>query len=280
MRKADFTKKFLTYLLALAFGLYIVFPLFIQFVTSFQTEKSLAALSWPTWSPLPRSWSLFNYSKIFISPLFINCIWNSIKISIVCMALSVTISSFSGYAFSKLRFKYKNNLYVLILFFRMIPGMAMAIPYFIMARQLNMYDNTAFVGLTVATGILPFLIWLSKGYFDLVPIELEEAAMVDGCTRIGAFLRITLPLTVTGMAVVGVFSFISAWGAFLYPLLLTGLKAKPVIVLIAPLAGAGATVDIPILAAQGMVAVIPVLILAFVFQKFLLKGLTAGALKR
>jgi len=195
------------------------------------------------------------------------------------MIISLTIGTLAAYGFSRYRFPGRGALLLFYLVIRMFPVVLLIIPLFIMMRNLNLLDSRFGLALAYTTFLLPLCIWLMKGFFDAIPVDLEEAARIDGCTRLTALIRVVLPLARSGIVATAVFIAIAAWNEFLFALMLTtsqGSRTWPV-----GLQLMVGEFQLPwgALSAGGIISIIPVIIFFSFVQQALIRGLTAGAVK-
>jgi multiple sugar transport system permease protein len=208
----------------------------------------------------------------------------SLKNSVLVAGLSTVIATLLGvpaaWAFSRFRVRAKKDLLFFILSTRFMPPVVVVIPIFLMYRDLALIDTKLGLILIYAAFNLPFTIWMMKGFVDEVPSEYEDAAMLDGYSRIEAFHRFTLPLLVPGIAATAVFALIFSWNEFVFAVFLTSSEsARTAPPAIAGLIG-GTTIDWGLVAASAMVFAAPVLLFAFLVRKHLVAGVTLGAVRR
>jgi multiple sugar transport system permease protein len=161
---------------------------------------------------------------------------------------------------------------------QLLPPIAIVIPLYTLLRRFDLLDTRIGLILVYQSFILPLTVWLLRGYFASIPPELEDAARIDGCTRLGALLRIVLPLSSPGLVSVIVFAFIAAWNEYLYAFIYTNVDAKTLPVLIGEFS-TKLGLEYLRIAAAGVLASIPPVVLALIFQRFLIRGLTSGAVK-
>jgi len=194
------------------------------------------------------------------------------------MLLSLAIGSSAGYALSRFDLRIGNALLVLILALRMVPPLVAAIPLYVIMRNLGLLDTHLALILLHSTFQVPFTVWLMRGFFADIPRDVEEAAMVDGCSTLGVLTRISLPLVAPGLTVTAVFIFLFSFNEFLYSLLFSGTTAKTM-----PVTVAGYITGRQILwgqmAAGGVALVIPALVIISLFQQYLVRGFTFGLIK-
>lgn len=194
--------------------------------------------------------------------------------------LSVVAGSMAGYALARIRIKGAATFGVLILMSRGVPPIALAVPMFLVARKLGVTDMHITLILAYCTFLIPYVMWLMRGFFMGLPKELEEAAMLDGCSRFGAFIKIIIPISLPGIISTLIFSVILAWEELLFALVLTNRNASTIPVAIAGIAGDTVNgANWGALTAVGTMMVVPVVIFALLVQKWLIKGLADGATK-
>jgi multiple sugar transport system permease protein len=206
-------------------------------------------------------------------------IGNSLAAATATALLNVVLGTFAGYSFARLRFPGRTTLMFLYLGSRMVPGIALIVPLYLVIQRLGLLDNLLALVITYLTFTLPFTIWLLKSYFQGIPRELEEAALVDGCTWLGMVRRVLVPSAVPGLVAAAMFAFMTAWNDYLFAVILTSSMAAKT----APVVVAGFATDVTtertLMAAGGVLAVIPPLVLAFLFQRLIVQGLVSGAVK-
>jgi len=204
---------------------------------------------------------------------------NSLIIAGFSTLASVILGVFAAYAFSRFPIGGKNDLLFFILSTRMLPGVVVTIPLFLLYRQLHLHDTHLGMILLYTVFNLSFSVWLLKGFIDEIPREYEEAALVDGYTRLQAFFRIVLPQALTGIAATTVFCLIFAWNEYAFALMLTSEKARTAPPSIATMLGRGG-IEWSAIATGTLGFLIPVVIVTFALRKYLLRGLTFGAIRQ
>ena len=204
---------------------------------------------------------------------------NSIIIAFGATIASVTLGLFAAYAFSRFEIPGADDLLFFILSGRMLPAVVVAIPIFLMYRQLGLHDTHLGMILVYTVFNLSLTVWLLKGFIDEIPREYEEAAMVDGYSRFQAFYKIVLPQTATGIAATTVFSLIFVWNEYAFALMLTSQNARTAPPAIATMLGRGG-IEWSAIAAGTLAFLVPVLIVIFVLRKHLLRGVTFGAIRQ
>ncbi|MCL2654869.1 MAG: carbohydrate ABC transporter permease [Coriobacteriia bacterium] len=227
---------------------------------------------------IPHTITFANY-KDLMSRDFIPAAMNSIIVTSSVVVISVIIGVLAAYAFSRFRFRGKNPLLNLSLFTQMIPPIALIIPMYIIFKRLDLINQRITLIMIYLSLVLPYLIWIMKSYIDVTPKTLEEAAMIDGCSRLKSFFFVVLPMISTGLAATVIFSFIITWNEFFYAFSLTKtLDAKTLPVLIYDFNskfGANYVMS----ATAGVLASLPPVLIALLFQKYIITGLAAGAVK-
>lgn len=204
---------------------------------------------------------------------------NSLIIAGLSTVFSVVLGLFAAYAFSRFKVPGKDDLLFFILSTRMLPGVVVTIPIFLMYRQLRLSDSHVGMILLYTVFNLSFSVWLLKGFIDEIPKEYEEAALVDGYSRLQAFFRIVLPQAVTGIAATTVFCLIFAWNEYAFALMLTSDRARTAPPSIATMLGRGG-IEWSAIAAGSLGFLIPVVIITFALRRYLLRGITFGAIRQ
>ena len=266
-----------TVLTALTLGpilAWTLFPIYWITTASFKTELSLYARP-PQWlfSPI-----LENYRRVLTNIPFAHYLVNSLVIAIGTTIGSIVLGTLAGYGFARFRFRASAAVRFLVLVTRMAPRMVLVVPYYLMMQRLGLLDT--YTGLVIAyvSFALPFSIWLLIGFFVDVPLEVEEAGLIDGCTPLGVLLRIVIPIAAPGLVVAAIFAFLASWNEFLFALILSGVEAKTLPVVIAGLNTDAGPLYGEMSAAAVMV-MLPNVVMTLVLQRYLVKGLTLGAVK-
>lgn len=210
---------------------------------------------------------------------YVSRLKNSLIIAGVSTVLSVVLALFAAYAFSRFEVKGKNDLLFFILSTRMLPAVVVTVPLFLMYRQVRLHDTHLGMILLYTVFNLSLAVWLLKGFMDEIPKEYEEAALVDGYTRMQAFFKIVLPQAVTGIAATTVFCLIFAWNEYAFALMLTSEKARTAPPSIATMLGSGG-LEWSAIAAGSLGFLIPVVIVTFALRNYLLRGVTFGAVRK
>lgn len=263
-----------SYIIILCIMLVItIVPLYWMIVLSI-TPKNLLFKS-----VFPVVFSLKNFVSVLGDQKVILAYRNSWIIAGGVALISVFLGSLSGYGLSRLRFKFKDTYILFILLTQMFPLTLLVIAYFRISSKIGLYNSILVLILVDSTLTLPFVTMLMKSIFDSISPALEEVAMIDGCSKMGAFIRITLPLALPGLVAAGFFAFLKGWGEYLYGLTLTGdTTARPITVELGIRLGHYATAWGEMMAISILMSV-PIFIMFCIFQNKFLKGFTAGALK-
>jgi multiple sugar transport system permease protein len=217
--------------------------------------------------------------RIITGSPYLNRFWNSILIAGISTFLAVAMGTLTAYGFSRFRVRGENDWLFFILSTRMLPPVVVAIPIFLMYRKVGLVDTHLGLILLYTALNLSFSVWLMKGFIDEIPIEYEEAALVDGYTRLEAFWKIVLPQSATGIAATAVFSFIIAWNEYALALMMTNRNAQTAPPFIPSQLGSG-MIDWTTIAAGTFLFLFPVAVLTFFLRKHLLRGVTFGAIRK
>lgn len=208
-----------------------------------------------------------------------NRFMNSLIVSIVSTVLAVGMGTITAYGFSRFRIKGEADLLFFILSTRMLPPVVVAIPMFLMYRQFDLTDTHIGLIILYTAFNLSFSVWLMKGFMDEIPKEYEEAALVDGYTRMQAFFKIVLPESATGIAATAVFCFITAWNEYAFALIMTNRRAQTAPPFIPSQIGSGLP-EWTVIAAGTVLFLLPVAIFTFMLRNHLLRGVTFGAIRK
>jgi multiple sugar transport system permease protein len=266
----------------LLYGLIAIF-LFITFspivwIFSTSLKQNQEAMSFPP-NLLPQDPTLENFVFVLTDPNLVRSLANSFIVSIGSTILSVTVSALGGYAFARFDFKGKSIIISIILGLFMIPVVINIVPLYIMLADLGLLNSLFALMLTFQILIIPLNILLLKSYFETIPKDLEEAALLDGCSRVGVLRRVTIPLSMPGFAIAAVLSFRFAWNEFILAVVLANHPDSTVFQVALYQFISLYRIDWGYLSAGITIAIIPVLVLMLSFQKNMVKGLTLGAIR-
>jgi multiple sugar transport system permease protein len=264
------------WLLGLLITLFAIFPIVWALLTSLKRE---AAIITTVMQYIPREVTFENYVAIWTRSNFPTLLVNSMVVTAITVVVCALVGTLASYAIARYQFRGRRELMLFYLVIRMFPAVMIIIPLFILMRNLGLLDSRVGLALAYTTFLLPVFIWMMKGFFDAIPLELEDAARIDGCSRLGAMVRVILPLVVGGLVATVVFVAIGAWNEFLFALMMTtstGSRTWPV-----GLQLMVGEFQLPwgTLAAGGIISIIPVVLLFALVQRALVRGLTAGAVK-
>jgi multiple sugar transport system permease protein len=260
---------------------FALLPMAWMLLTSIKTQ--FAALQFPPeW--IPRSPTLANYLSL-LSPQsdvgreFLRYLINSLWVSFASTVLGVTVAVPAAYAFSRFRFPGRNLLFYGVLLRNMFPAVVFLMPLFIMMRWLGLVNTQASLILTYLTFGLPLSIWLLKGFYDNIPVQLEQAARIDGASRFRAFLLIVMPLSSPGIIATAIYSFIQAWNEYVYALTFLNDQSKLTLPVGLQRFFTEYATNWPGLMAASFIMSVPVVALFLVLQKYFVRALTEGAVK-
>ncbi len=284
MPSRKFRRKLILTALTIPVFFFIFFPILWLVSASLSTQVELFAV--PThW--IPQHPTFQNYLDIFfptgaaasVPRTLAVSIWNSFKIASAVTFICIIIGSLGAYALVRIPFRFSHHIQIGILGTKMVPEVSLVLPLFIIASSLALINKPSVLIITYLSFALPFAIWMMAAFFQTVPIELEEAARLDGCTRLQILFRVVMPIAVPGLVSTAMFTFLLAWDEFFYALIFTStLDAKTAPVAIAEFVGRYA-VNITGMMAGGVLVALPPIILAFIFQRYIVSGMTAGAVK-
>ena len=253
-------------------------PVYWMITISLKTEVDQFA-SPPKWFAFTPT--LQHYYDAFVTRSFGQYLLTSAIVAVVSTAGALTIGTAAAYALTRFRLPYglERRLSLWILSTRMFPAIVTAVPLFLMMRDLRLLNTKASLIIVYTAFNLPFVVWMMRGFFAEVPRDLEEAALVDGDSRLGALVRVILPLVSPGLAATAVFCLIVSWNEFLFALVLTQTDAAMTL----PVGIAGRVTQYEIkwgvMSAAGVVAMMPILVFALAMQRYLVRGLSLGAVK-
>jgi multiple sugar transport system permease protein len=279
-----FLRQLGLFLLTIPVLLFIFLPVLWLFSASLSNQVELFTVP-PHW--IPQHPTFQNYLDIIfpgqaassVPRTFAVALLNSIKIASAVTIICILLGSLAAYALVRIPFKFNHTISVGILGTRMIPEVSLLIPLFIVASRLDLLNKPIVLVIAYMTFALPYAIWMMASFFQSVPVELEDAARLDGCSQLGILFRIVMPISIPGIISTTMFVFLVAWDEFFYALIFTStLAAKTAPVAIAEFIGRYA-VNVNGMMAGGIMAALPPVILALIFQRYIVSGMTAGAVK-
>lgn len=274
VRLLRYLTRLLIYFLVLLAVIFSLAPLVYLFITSFK-EPNLTFNLPPVWIFTP---TLQNYREVLAGGQFEKYFVNSLIVALSTTTIALFLGGLAAYGFSRFRFRGAFWLRMSALIPQMLPPITIIVPLYVLFNGLKLLDTRWALIISYLTFTIPLALWMMIGFFDDVPIELEEAAMIDGCTRFGALVRVSLPLVAPGLAATAILAFLYCWNEFLYAVILTGREARTLPVTITSFMTNKAILWGRI-AASGSMVLVPVLVFALLAQRYLVRGLSRGAIK-
>lgn len=292
MRRHRRRDALLTWAVAIAALLFFMVPVGWIVLTSLKTQADVQTIP-PTLVFRP---TIDNYASILMQRQtdlaaleakgylaykdFLPSYGNSLVVALISTSLAVVLGGFAAYAFARLQFRGRRPMMLYILFTRMLPPLGLLIPTFMIYSNLRLLDNVLSLAALYLSFNIAVVVWMMQGFIAEVPADLEESAMVDGASRVGAMLRVTLPLVAPGLAATATLCLLLNWNEFLFALMLTSQHAKTAPVGAAEFSQSFKQVLWGSLSAAGVLITLPVIVFALLTQRHLVKGLTAGAVNR
>jgi len=270
-RRSKFAKTLVIYLLIALVLVIMLFPFYWMVLTSFRSQVDNVSRI-PVWFFTP-TWE--NYQNVIARNNFLEFTYNSFVIAVLSTGIGLLLGLPAAYSIS--RFK-QEGLALAILIARLTPYITYLVPWYLAFRALGLLDTHIALTLTHLIVGMPLIVWIMISFFENVPRELEEAAFVDGATRLGAFMRVILPLSAPGIVAASILAFIFSWNQFLFSLVLSGPNTRPVPVAVFNFITYG-QIDFGGLGAAAVLITLPVIILTLVIQRWIVTGLTMGAVK-
>ncbi len=252
-----------------------LFPIYWIIISSIKTRVDTLAMP-PVWLFRP---TFKAYLQVFVMENYGRYFFNTAAVGVCTTVISLAVGSMAAYVIDRYRFRFSNLIAYSLLGTRMIFPIVYAIPLFLLFRDLKLLDTRSGLVIAYTTFSLPYAVWIMSGFFAAVPREIDEAALVDGCSRFGAFCRVILPLTAPGLAAASIFILLLAWNEFLFALVLAGGGlAKTLPVAAAQLIGQR-EIEWNQLCAVSTATIVPLLIFFSLVHKYLVRGMVAGAVK-
>jgi multiple sugar transport system permease protein len=251
-------------------------PILWTVITSLKPEADIVTSEMQY---LPKNITLDNYVAIWNRSGYPRLITNSTIVTVITLVICMLVGTLAAYGFSRYQFRGRNQILLLYLVIRMFPVVLLIVPLWIMMRAFGLLNTHLGLALAYTTFLLPICIWMMKGFFDAIPPELEDAARIDGCTRLSALFRVVLPLARGGLVATSVFIGIAAWNEYLFALMFTNSQQSQTWPVGLALMVGEFQLPWGALSAGGVISVIPVIILFGIVQQSLVRGLTAGAVK-
>ncbi len=273
-------KQVLLHVAVLVMIAFLVFPLLLLVFNSLKTQTQIFAS--PMGIPHGVTWE--NFRTVLMGrtagSTFLTNLRNSVIVAFATVILAVIVTAPAGYALSRFKFRGRTAFSMWLLATQAFPGIIMVLGLFTVLNVYGLINTLPGLVIMHTSFALPFSIWLLKGYFDKIPIDLEEAARIDGCTRLRALVKIILPLSVPGLLAVATFSLLLSWNEFFFALVIMRTNENWTLpVYLARFLGSGGVVQWGPLSAAAVLVTIPVFILFLLGQRYLVSGLTGGAIK-
>ncbi|MFT4145403.1 MAG: carbohydrate ABC transporter permease [Mobilitalea sp.] len=265
----------LKWFLIIFFAIYTLFPLVWLAVTSLKTNAEYFAN--PFSLPAIPQWQ--NFLNAFTQANLGQMIWNSLTVAFIGTILNISVASMASYALSRFAFRGREIIFAALSAGIMVPLNALMVPYFTIFSKLGLIDNLFSLRILYAAIGLPISIFIIRGFMDSFPVEIEEAAIIDGCGFFGRFFRMVLPLVKSGLVTAATFQFITCWNEFVYANLLTSSPRLKTIQIGIRYFTNQFTTDYVSMYAAIVIAIIPSILIYAIFQKHVIAGLTAGAVK-
>jgi|TARA_B110000914_G_scaffold85517_1_gene75341 multiple sugar transport system permease protein len=264
---------FLQFLVILLTAVFILVPIYWIVSGAFKQQVDIFQLK------LLFTPTLENFEIIFRSPynLFDKLV-NSTLVALSTILIAIPIATMAAYSFSRFRMKGERLMFVTILATQFVPAVVIVLPFFVLFRDLGILDTRLALVLVNLSLVMPFAIWMIKGFIDSIPLDSEEAALVDGSSRFQVILNVTLPMALPGVITAGIFCFILAWNEFLFAVIITTNKAVTLPVGLS-LFHAEEGVLWHLISAAGIMIMLPMFVLATIIQKHFVQGITMGAVR-
>lgn len=267
----------LTYAVLIVFSIYCLFPFLWMLATSLKPDVEIRTVNPTFWISEP-TWKHFD--NVLNGSAFLTFFKNSVFIAVVTTGASLIISIFAGYALSRfVRFRGVKLFGIAMLLSQMIPGVLLLIPLYLVMKNLSLINTYASLILAYTTFTVPLCTFMMKGFFDSIPYEMEESAEIDGCSRVGIIFRILLPVSLPSLVATSLFAFLNAWNEFMFGFVFINDEAHRTLTPGISLFKGLYQTDWGSMMAASVMSVLPVVIIFVFLQKFLVEGMTAGAVK-
>ncbi len=300
-RLPDLARKLVIFCASVILLVYVLAPFAWLVSSSFQTEAEIVSVP-PHW--IPHEPTLENFEAIFFygeeevtyesrtqadpasggyipstAKDLLPAMWNSFQVAVAVVILNLLVGVPAAYAMAKIRFRGRNASIYTILTTRVIPDIALVVPFFLVIKNLGLLDSLGSLILTYLAVTVPFTVFILVSYFESLPDDLDKAARIDGCSRFQTMTRVFLPLAVPSLVAVVLFTFLTSWNEFLLALMFTQTPAAQTLPIVVASFTSDFTISFSFINAAGVVAVIPPVIVAIMFERYIVSGLTAGAVK-
>jgi multiple sugar transport system permease protein len=252
-----------------------LFPIYWLVVTALKPP-----IEWLNFPPIffPSRLYFDTYIELFKQETVIRAIRNTVVVAVLGTVFALLFASMVAYSLSRINFKFKRPMLIWILFNRMIPPVTLIIPYFLIMRNMGMLDSLT--GLIISRIYLtfPFITWMMMGFFQTIPMEIDQAAKIDGCDFVNRYIRIGVPLGKVGFATTGIFVFLASWNELLFSVTIAAERSKTLPIVISGFIGENSLQWGP-MTALSVITILPVFIIALLAQRYFVSGLTLGAIK-
>src|SRR5205823_13947573 len=266
----------LIYVLLLVNYAFILAPILWIILASFKTNSAIFA---GNVIPLPGDLTLASYADVLQTPSFATFFRNSVIVALGVTALTLVVSSLGAYGLSKYRTRGRRVLLMAILTSQTFPAVLILVPFYTLVLQVHLNDTYLGIMLAQTSGALPFCMWTLKSYMDAVPGALVDASLIDGCSKLGTYLRIVLPTSLPGMAVAAFYAFTVSWGDYLFVSVISGSNSTATLPIYLYRISSSLTMNWGTIAATTVLTILPVLVVFAFVQRWLIEGLLAGAVK-
>lgn len=274
--KKSLTQRVTLSVIGILVALVFFFPTYWMFTTSLKTPGDVLS---PKYDLIPTSATLSNFASALTKPGFVTYLSNSLIVTLGAVIAALVVGVLAAIPLARFRFRGRKGFLLLILMAQLAPLSALFIPMYLLMRDLGLLNTLPSLLLVYFATSLPFTVWMLYGFVNGIPYDLEEAAMIDGCSRTGAFRRVTLPLLGPGLVTTSVFSFITAWNEFLFALVFMRDQSKQTLPVWLSSFRTAFSVDWGGVMAASVVYAIPALVFFLIVQRKLVSGMTAGAVK-
>jgi len=300
-RLPDLVRRMAIFCASAVLVMYVLAPFAWLVSSSFQTEAEIVSVP-PHW--ISHDPTLENFEAIFFygeqavtyetrtqadpasggyipstAKNLLPAMWNSFRVAISVVILNLLVGVPAAYAMAKIRFRGRDASIYAILTTRVIPDIALVVPFFLVIKNLGLLDSLASLILTYLAVTVPFTVFILVSYFESLPDDLDKAARIDGCSRFQTMTRVFLPLAMPSLVAVVLFTFLTSWNEFLLALMFTQTPAAQTLPIVVASFTSDFTISFSFINAAGVVAVIPPVIVAIMFERYIVSGLTAGAVK-
>lgn len=276
-RRPVINYKLISYILLFVSSLLLLLPILWMLSVSLRANIEVQSGLYPTW--LPQEFRADSYLTVLGSARFLRCFWNSYFVSAVVTLLALVFGSLAGYGIARFEFRGKRAVILFLLITQTFPLVLLSLPYFVFIVEIGLYNTLTSLVLVYLSFCLPFCILMLRNYFQELPTELEEAAMIDGCTRLGALWKVTIRLSGPAMVGTGLYTFLLAWNEFLFAQILIDDWSNRVLTVAIYSLLSEFNNDWSTMMAFSMLASLPIFV-AFIFlQKYVIRGMTMGAIK-